>query len=203
MVLLRTIRVCLAVILAVVAVGCDGNDRRGNPLFDADGNAYSISRMPDGRLWMTANLNLTVPDSYCHGGMASACLRFGRLYTWASAVEACGVLGTGWRLPTNDEWRRMAKEYGGVLDDSEDGGQAAYMALLRDGGSGFNALLGGSRESDGAYTRMEEHGFYWTASEDGTDAAWFYNFGRGAELLNRHSGGKSMGMSVRCIKASE
>jgi hypothetical protein len=33
------------------------------------------------------------------------------------------------------------------------------------------------------------------------NTAWFYNFGRGAELLNRHGGGdKSIAMSVRCIK---
>jgi hypothetical protein len=40
-------------------------------------------------------------------------------------------------------------------------------------------------------------------TETDMNTAWFYNFGRGAELLNRHSGGnKSMAMSVRCIKVS-
>ena len=92
----------------------------------------------------------------------------------------------------------------GVRGDSEDDGQAAYKVLLQGGMSGFDAALGGSRESDGNYARIDDHGFYWTATETDMNTAWFYNFGRGAELLNRHGGGdKSMAMSVRCIKVSE
>jgi len=138
--------ICATVIVAVLAVGCDGRDSRDGLLRDADGNAYVLRDMLDGRTWTTDNLNLARPDSYCYGGLASECLRFGRLYTWASAAEACRLLGTGWRLPTDDEWRQMAKGYGGVRGDSEDDGQAAYTALLRGGASGFNALLGGGRE---------------------------------------------------------
>ena len=63
----------------------------------------------------------------------------------------------------------MAAHYGGVRDDSQDNGSAAYNALLIGGSSGFNALLGGGRSDDGQYTRLEAHGFYWTASE--SDAA--------------------------------
>lgn len=197
----RTVKY-ITVIVAVVASGCDGNDRRCSVLRDADGNAYAVRIMADGRTWMTDNLNLALPDSYCYGGRAVECLRFGRLYTWASAVEACGLLGTGWRLPIDDEWRQMAKHYGGVREDSENSGQAAYKALLRGGLSEFNAVLGGDRESGGDYTRVEDHGFYWTATESDKHHAWFYNFGRGAGLLNRHSSGeKSMAISVRCIKA--
>jgi hypothetical protein len=59
----------------------------------------------------------------------------------------------------------MAKRYGGVREDSDDGGKVAYKALLSGGSSGFNALLGGGRSDDGTYARVEAHGFYWTASE--------------------------------------
>jgi uncharacterized protein (TIGR02145 family) len=193
--------ICATMILAVVAVACADNDSRSSLLNDADGNTYASRGMLDGRIWMTNNLNLALPDSYCYSGRASECLRFGRLYTWASAVEACSRLGTGWRLPTDDEWRQMAKGYGGVRDDSGTDGQAAYAALLKGGVSGFNAVLGGDRESDGNYARGEDHGFYWTATGYDSEQAWFYNFGRGAGLLNRHSGGaRTMAMSVRCIK---
>src|SRR5207247_5166169 len=109
------------------------------------------------------------------------------------------LLGSGWHLPTNDEWQRMAKHYGGVRDDSNDDGKGAYTALFSEGSSGFNAVYGGSRDTAGQYARLEPHGFYWTASETGT--AWFYNFGKGGRLLNRHSGGeKPMAISVRYMK---
>ena len=181
----------------MVASGCDNHDRRSGALKDADGNAYAVRSMADGRTWMTDNLNLAVPDSYCYGGRPAECLRFGRLYTWASALQVCTRLGTGWRLPTDDEWRQLAKAYGGLLGDSE--GRAASTDLLAGRPSGFNAVLGGNREADGSYARLDEHGIYWTATESENEHAWFYNFGRLG--LNRHRGGdKSMAVSVRCVE---
>lgn len=96
----------------------------------------------------------------------------------------------------------MAKAYGGVRDDSHDGGKAAYTALVVGGSSGFNAVFGGGRApDDGEYARLEAHGFYWTASESSPASAWFYNFGRGGLALNRHSdGSKERAFSVRCIR---
>ena len=181
-------------ILTIVAIGCTG----GRVVRDSDGNAYVVKVMSDGRTWTTENLRLALPGSSCHGDAASECLRFGRLYTWSSAAEACGRLGTGWQLPTDNEWRQLAKAYGGALGDSD--GRAAFAGLFAGGPSGFNAVLAGSRETSGSYTRLEEHGFYWTATESDNEHAWFYNFGRGGGL-NRHRGGdKSMAVSVRCIE---
>ena len=34
---------------------------------------------------------------------------------WEAAKEGCKMLGAGWRLPTDAEWRAMAKEYGGAV----------------------------------------------------------------------------------------
>ena len=61
------------------------------------------------------------------------------------------MLEGNWRLPTDKEWRAMAKEYGGADDDARDVGKAAYQALFGDGSSGFAALLGGKRFSNGGY----------------------------------------------------
>ena len=83
----------------------------------------------------------------------------------------------------------MAKHYGGVSEDSDDRGKAAYKALLARGSSGFGALLGGGRAGDGQYARLEAHGFYWTASESDPASGWFYNFGRGGQA----SGGSNAG----------
>src|SRR5207245_4013003 len=106
-----------------------------------------------------------------------------------------------WRLPTDDEWRQMAKHYGGVREDSDDSGHAAYEALMIGGSSGFNALLGGGRSDDGQYARLKAHGFYWTASESDPASGWFYNFGQGGRALHRQSGGeKQRAFSVRCVR---
>ncbi len=99
------------------------------------------------------------------------------------------------------KWRQLAKHYGGVHEDSGDGGKSAYRALLIGGNSGFNAVLGGGRSQDGQYARLEAHGFYWTATEDDPGSAWFYNFGHGGLSLYRQSGGeKQRAFSVRCVR---
>jgi uncharacterized protein (TIGR02145 family) len=94
----------------------------------------------------------------------------------------------------------MARHYGGISADSEDGGKLAYKLLLLGGNSGFNALFGGGRDKDGHYSRVEAHGFYWTASESDPSTGVFYNFGRGGQAFHRQSGGeKQSAFSVRCV----
>jgi uncharacterized protein (TIGR02145 family) len=167
----------------------------------ASGTIYSSKRMADGKQWTTRNLDVNTVPSYCYEDAELNCRQYGRLYSWESARQACQSLGDGWRLPTDDEWRQMAKRYGGVSEDSDDKGKVGYKALLAGGSSGFGALLGGGRSDDGQYARLEAHGFYWTASESDPASGWFYNFGRGGQALHRQSGGeKQRAFSVRCIR---
>src|SRR6188508_1638681 len=91
---------------------------------------YSSTRMADGKQWTTQNLNVNTPQSYCYEDAERNCRQYGRLYTWESARRGCQSLGDGWRLPTDDEWRQMAKRYGGLLEDSADGANATYRSLV-------------------------------------------------------------------------
>src|SRR5689334_1656704 len=103
----------------------------------ADSGAIASKRMPDGKLWTSANLTIETPSSYCYDDSDQNCRRYGRLYTWDAAQQVCRSLGDGWHLPTLDEWRDLAKHYGGDHDDAADGGKAAYTALFTGGSSGF------------------------------------------------------------------
>jgi uncharacterized protein (TIGR02145 family) len=161
----------------------------------------STRRMADGKEWTTANLDVKASPSHCYDDAEPNCRRYGRLYAWDSAQHVCQSLGDGWRLPTDAEWRLMARHYGGVNDDSPDNGRAAYAALFIGGRSGFNAVLGGNRSPDGHYARSEAHGLYWTASENDSATAPFYNFGKGGQALHRQpQGEKQMAISVRCVR---
>src|SRR5918999_2784892 len=114
-------------------------ERHSAPEQKAPGPTHSSKRMADGKQWTTSNLNVNTVPSYCYQDEQSNCRQYGRLYTWDSAKQGCQSLGDGWRLPTDDEWRELAKQYGGVGNDSPDKGKAAYTALLSGGTSGFNA----------------------------------------------------------------
>jgi uncharacterized protein (TIGR02145 family) len=176
-------------------------ERKGDVLKDQDGNTYTAKIMRDGKRWLTQNLNLKVTGSYCFDDKQANCDRYGRLYTWAAAKQACELLGDGWHLPTKEEWQALAKPYGGIYEKGGATGKAAYQALLSGGDAGFNALLGGNRDLDGKYARFDAHGFYWSATEQGSGAAWFLNFGKGSQALYPQDGGeKSSAWSVRCVR---
>lgn len=163
-------------------------------------SGISSKQMADGKRWTSDNLNVRIGHSYCYDDAEPNCAKYGRLYTWQSAQEGCHSLGNEWRLPSAAEWQQLAKQYGGISDDSEDGGKGAYAALSIGGRSGFDARLGGGRNPDGQYARLEAHGFYWTASESSPATAWFYNFGKGGLALHRQrEGEKPMALSVRCV----
>ena len=156
-------------------------------------------RMADGKLWTAENVNTKIGGSYCYQGLPANCDEYGRLYTWKSALRACRSLGRGWRLPTDADWRTLAKQYGGVSEDSFDDGRRAYAALSVGGGSGFDALLAGG-QVDGQFGRLGAHGFYWTRSESAPEGVWFYNFAKGKAALYRQSGGdEKMAIAVRCV----
>ena len=195
---ISVVSIALSIVFGAVSVCLErvsGQDQK------ASATMSSSKRMADGKQWMTRNLDVTTAPSYCYDDAELNCRQYGRLYTWESAERGCQSLGDGWRLPTDDEWRQMAKHYGGVSADSEDKGKSAYKALLAGGDSGFNALLGGGRSGDGQYARLEAHGFYWTASEIDPASGWFYNFGRGGQALHRQDGGeKQSAFSVRCVR---
>jgi len=200
-------------VFVVVAGSCSTNNQmhtgktnsaklHDSLLVDRDGNKYPIKVLLDGNLWMTANLNLNIPNAYCYENVKENCEQYGRLYIWESAKQGCKLLGEGWRLPTNGEWRQLTMLYGGIAEDSNVTRKGAYKTLLYTGTSGFNALLGGGRAPDSQYSRLGAHGFYWTAMESDSSTAWFYNFGKGSQALYQQDDGeKTRAFSVRCVKS--
>jgi uncharacterized protein (TIGR02145 family) len=162
------------------------------------GQSYRTVRL-NGLTWMAENLNYDVGDgSWCYDNDASNCREHGRLYNWEAAKKACRAVG--WRLPSDQEWREMAKQFGGANDDASDGGKAAYKALIEGGKSGFAAQLGGYRSSNGVFIVLGAWGCYWSATQRDADRAWYYLFYRDVGRLSRVYYNKSVGRSCRCVQ---
>lgn len=65
-----------------------------------DGKVYKTVKLGY-QTWMAENLNVNVSGSLCYSNEDGNCEKYGRLYTWTAAKEACPV---GWHLPSQEEF---------------------------------------------------------------------------------------------------
>ncbi len=137
----------------------------------------------NGKTWLAENLNLKVDISWCYNDDDANCHKYGRLYTWKSAKEACRAYGSGWRLPKKWEWNELIEYYNNKNTSV----------------STFNILLGG-QFSNHKFFEQGSKGYYWHAAEDGDDNTFSFELIRGkvgsrGDFMSE----KEYGYSCRCI----
>ncbi|MFK7984259.1 MAG: FISUMP domain-containing protein [Saprospiraceae bacterium] len=170
-----------------------------------DGQAYQWTRLKDGKKWMTKNLNYEIDGTWCYDETSINCNKYGRLYTWQAANNACPK---GWRLPSDKEWWTMASHYGKAYNsyagqekmEGKDDGEVAYKALMEGGETGFTALLGGSHSSAEGFDYLGALGCYWTSTDSNASNAMGYYFYIHSRGLARDSYHKGLGYSCRCLQ---
>lgn len=98
----------------------------------------------------------------------------------------------------------MLAHFGGEYEENVNDGMVSFKTLSRTEKPTFAATLGGNRNVDGTYDRIERHGFYWASTAFDNDNAGFLNFANGRKVLFLQLDmEKGRAISVRCIKASE
>ncbi|HUU04726.1 MAG TPA: FISUMP domain-containing protein [Patescibacteria group bacterium] len=157
----------------------------GSPLIDREGNSYRTVII-DGKTWMADNFKSTrdadgqvLPGVYAHGDSAANAATYGRLYDWTAANAAAPA---GWRLPTAAEWEALIARFGGR---SAAGGPLKEAGTSRwlspntgaTNSSGFTAVGGGFRGSDGIFYALGEHGSYWGTADQAASpyCTYLYN----------------------------
>lgn len=181
-------------------------DAKNNTLTDyRDGQVYRTVTIGE-QTWMAENLNfayLVASDSLdsisvCYKGDSSYCSWYGRLYTWAAAMDSAAIFsdngkgcGNGkrcyptypvrgacpkdWHLPTQYEWTRLIEEVG---DESEAGRllKSTKSWFMDEEGTDayeFSVLPAGmwtpaGKQINGWYNNITRFAYFWTATERGS-----------------------------------
>ena len=162
-----------------------------------DGQKYKTTKVNGLQEWFAENLNYAdsvktpslLGHSWCYENSADSCAKYGRLYTWAAAIDSAklekegvlcgnglkcelpekiqGICPEGWRFPSEDDWtwllssvsKKISGQYVGVP-------LRAVSGWSDEEGSdivGFSALPAGARvdSADGMYLEIGSQAFFW------------------------------------------
>lgn len=94
---------------------------------------------------------------------------YGKLYNWYAVNDPRGLAPRGWRVPSDDDWQELEDFYG-----EKNGGaflKSTGTSLWKEPNegannlSGFSALPGGYRFSNGTFTNMGSNAYWWSSTE--------------------------------------
>jgi uncharacterized protein (TIGR02145 family) len=169
-----------------------------------DGKTYRTVKIGK-QTWMAENLNYQTDNSWCYEKEVSNCKKYGRLYSWDAALDACPA---GWHLPYYDEWEDLVAFAGG---DSLAGTKLKSKSPKWGGTDnyGFSATPGGERTPGGYYHLLGSWGGWWTANYTFRDLSftdipyglgWQMDKEEDTTMVNPLMMESGTGLSVRCLK---
>jgi len=208
--------------------GDDNDDSNAKNSSGGGGSACVGGIVPIGtQTWQKCNLNVeatgtgVATNSKCYNNNPSNCVKYGRLYDWATAMalpESCnssscldkinsphhrGICPQGWHIPSDADWDVLMTAIG---DFSTAGtklkatsGWNSYGGIAGTDNFGFSALPGSYVRSNGNFGDVGE-GRWWSASEYDANFAYdrvmrYYN-----EIVSYGNYAKIGLFSVRCLQ---
>jgi uncharacterized protein (TIGR02145 family) len=167
-------------------------DTTGGPNGNASGQSWSGRNMGSRTVYGHKNENLTT---------------YGYLYNGFATSDKRGICPDGWHIPTDDEWLVVTDFLGGptVAGGKMKSTGTTFWYIPNEGASdesGFSALPGGNRDLDGKFNLNKYNAFFWSASEEGSNAAWYFYLYYYSGISNRffNFNVKNFGASVRCLR---
>lgn len=132
--------------------------------------------------------------------------RYGKLYNWYAVNDPRGLAPEGWKIPSDEEWSRLAdflggKSVAGTKMKSTDF-WADYEGKSGNGTneSGFSGLPGGNRNYLGSFDSFGKFGYWWSSTEFSADVAWYRCLNSIDGNVLRLFSNKDYGFSVRCLR---
>jgi len=163
-----------------------------------DGKKYKTVKI-GAQTWMAENLNYNADGSKYHKNNTGNDEKYGRLYKWPTALEACPA---GWHLPDTVEWQALADYAGGwkKAGSKLKSTSGWYNNLNGTDNYGFSALPGGFGLGDGSVEDAGIRGHWWSATENNASLAWSRFMAFNDEGVSRDRIFKTVLLSVRCVQ---
>jgi uncharacterized protein (TIGR02145 family) len=144
--------------------------------------------------WMAENMSFAANSSVCYDNKPENCAKYGRLYDWNTAKQACPA---GWHLPSDSEWETLANQVGSnageKLKSKSWGGTDAYD---------FTALPGGMN-AGGKHSGEGSMGLWWSSTGHDVKNALRYIMDGSHGKMEKFHNEKTRMLSVRCVENSE
>lgn len=192
---------------------------------DQNGNAYQTVRIGN-QWWTTENLRAThyrngdliqnvtgdvawsqqVSGAYAaYNNVGVNVPRYGYLYNWHAVNDVREITPEGWRVPSDAEWQELVDFLGGY---SIAGGKLKQTGTMywnspntgATNESGFRALPGGRRNSNGSFVNLGSIASFWSSTKHSEERAWHYRLDADNTNVNRLNNRKEFGFSIRLIK---
>ncbi|GBU24521.1 hypothetical protein R83H12_01154 [Fibrobacteria bacterium R8-3-H12] len=190
-----------------------------------DGRTYKTVVIGD-QVWMAENLDYAATGSLCYNDDIYKCTQYGRLYTWATAMNVSenynteeltpseqhqGICPDGWHIPNNAEWDKLYHYVDGTSGTESPYRSEVASRYLKsisgwsygDNGEdtyGFAALPGGWSNSYGSFYHDGEYGNWWSATEINDNNVYHRCIYCSSEAPDWYFNYKYFLLSVRCLK---
>jgi uncharacterized protein (TIGR02145 family) len=201
-----------------------------NTVSDIDGNTYNtvaIIGTSSAQCWITENLktsryrngdiipivtdntewsnnSATGKRSWYNNDSTTHEIPYGNLFNWYAVADTRGLCPTGWHVPSDNEWSTLTSNLG----RKDAGGKMKSMGFTywnspnegATNSSGFSALPGGFRDTDGSFNMVRNFAFFWSATAFDDQTAWRRILDANNSTVGWYFNNKSVGASVRCLK---
>ena len=155
--------------------------------------------------------------SWCYDNDPTNCAKYGRLYTWAAAMDSVGEWSTngkgcgfidfyktysttypvrgvcpeGWHLPTQTEWNTLFTAVGGQSTAGQKlkaaSGWNAFSSITNEDTFGFSALPAGYRDDCGDYYDVGYGAYFWSSTEGNSSRAYLVNLFYGNDYADLYT----------------
>ena len=161
-----------------------------------DSQSYGTIQIGD-QIWFSENLNID-ENRYCYNDISENCDVYGGLYKYEDMFE--GICPEGWKEPEVSDYQILLDNVAASSNSLKAIGQG-YGNGTGNNSSGFTALLGGFKVSEGNYLELNNRANFGTISTNGNNSIVMYLFDNNNDITFDHTFNYTAlaASSVRCL----